>query len=278
MACFLCAHVLPNAPKRRRSLPANSPAQASDPLGTCSMCGVHVCSQHGERYSQFECAICAPAKAAQAPITQPPSGQTAEEDATEQAVVAAVLAPVLPQVAEVDDETLRRGLERLVAEYRWLTERRERPGAPLPHDPETLVGGLEDWLMARHASEAEGSGDEARWRLPGISPIPDPETTGLSHDRTLDLHNVLVGATVRRILGASEPRDGEVSPTDVAVARGAIGLAYETVLEDAHTLDPERDRDSAVQGLVPPWRLPTPGAVHPMVWLLAAAYISAAER
>jgi hypothetical protein len=278
MACFLCAYALPQAPKRRRGLPANSPAPASDPLGTCNMCGVHACSQHGERYSQFECAICSPAKAAQTPITQPPSGQTVEEDATEQAVVASVLAPVLPQVAEVDDGILRRGLERLVTEYRQLAERRERLGAPLPHDPETLVGGLEDWLMRRYWREADQAEDQSVWRLPGISPIPDAEATGLSHGRTLDLHNLLVGATVRRILGASEPRSGEVSSTDVAVARGAIGLAYETVAEDPHWLDPERGMDFAVRGLVPPWRLSVPGAVHPMVWLLAAAYISAAEE
>jgi hypothetical protein len=279
MACYLCAYGLNQKPKSvTRILPPTSAVANDATLGTCRACNVHACSQHGSLYSQFRCAICSPAPVAQATLTQPPGGASANDSDTAQRVaVAAILARLLPSVREVDIDVLRRGLTSLIGEYRNLAAHREL-GGQLPQDNATLIGGLGGWLNSRYARDIRDTSDELVlvWRRPVISPVDLPD---LDHRVSIQLHNQYVGIAVRQSLSAAEPRsDDELGIEDVETARGAIGLAYLNASEHPDASDWHGGADRfAVGGLVPPWRLDAPGAVHPIVWLLAAAYIRAQE-
>src|SRR5574341_457169 len=171
MGCYLCAYKLTDSPRHLSALPADSAATLDLPLGTCRLCGVHACSQHAGRLTEFECAICVPGAAAQAALTQPPAGQTAADTSAE-AAVAEALAPELPGVAEVDEPTLLLAMARLLNEYRVLATARARPGAPLPRNGDTLVGGIDVWLNARYRRDAVESTD---WQAPLVAE-PRPVT------------------------------------------------------------------------------------------------------
>ena len=151
MSCYLCAYQKTDRPQTVHPLPATSPVQPREELGTCWKCSVAACGLHGTRYWQFECAICTPAVATIQAFGAPARGELVPQDGGSPA---AVIARLVGQRADPEQRTgVAHALVQIDAHLSGMREWSTADRWAAPGDEPNLVQNF------RGIAEAFGVGD-----------------------------------------------------------------------------------------------------------------------
>ena len=260
MSCYLCAYQKTDRPQTVHPLPATSPVQPREELGTCWKCSVAACGLHGTRYWQFECAICTPAVATIQAFGAPARGELVPQDGGSPA---AVIARLVGQRADAEQRTgVAHALVQIDAHLSGMREWSTADRWAAPGDEPNLVQNF------RGIAEAFGVGDfvpEVQTGIEREADAPDFGPGGVSLDA--------VAAVIRQTF-ASVSREAIEPPSDddIATVTGALLLAVATAHRPASD---ERGSRAMAPGevVVPyPWEMTHPVLLDPVMWLIATAY------
>jgi hypothetical protein len=232
-----------------------------DPLATCKSCGGLICSVHGTRYTEFECAVCNPGKAVKTGFfpDHDPAGAAAAAHLRELALIFA--GPEPPGADAVVD--------RILSEQEAGPSAGERRGLAGRHPPANLVYGLATVIRESMGPGSRdlggGEAQQVRW-VPKVRGADRAEDSGA--DPLAGLSIDAIGAAV-----AATFSDVEVSPTPDAglIVHGAALRAL--AVADAEVAELFRASEPGVEiPIKAPWEVTHPVLLDPIMWMILTGY------